>query len=497
MPAGGTPLLGLFMILLEGCPPIPMMPAIPSIFGSVQQVPGFQDVTDRAGLKGQAGRASWGDFNEDGYPDVVFGGSRLFRNNRDGTFTDVTRQTGIGGGHAAVWADFNNDGNLDVCMFGAGNVWIGDGKGKFKLVKYAVGFEEPHAAAVADVNRDGFVDLYIACSNYKADVLVQNSGGRSFAVRWKSPTSYWSRGATAADYNEDGWIDVFVSNYRLDPNQLWVNRGGRLDDRAVPLGAAGDNPDNRKYGWGHTIGSCWADFDNDGHVDLLVGNFSHPPRHQDRVQLLRNLGPPSWKFQDMSAKARIRWQESYATPACADFDNDGRIDFYLTTVYPGDHGVLYRNLGDWRFEDVTRTCGVSTERAYQCAWADFDNDGFLDLLAGGHLFRNRGNGNSWLKVRLRGRDCNGLGIGARVLVEAGGTKFLRVAEAGTGSANQNDPTLHFGLGKTRAKVSLEVVWPCGRRERREVEPCRTILIEEGGASTKGKGPRGRRRIRWR
>ena len=269
----------------------------------------------------------------------------------------------------------------------------------------------------------------------------------------------------AADFNEDGHIDVFASNYRLQPNNLWLNDGkGGLTNAAKAFNVEG----NTKLGcYGHTIGSAWGDLDNDGHLDLFVGNFSHPPDYQDRSQFMRNMGPGgSYHFEDMSKTANLRWQESYASPALGDFDNDGYLDLYFTTVYPGDLSVLYRNLGKWRFEEMKDAAGLALPQTYQAAWADFDNDGCLDLMTGERLFRNTAGGNHWLKVTLKGngRTSNTAAIGAQVRIKRGEQVLTRQVEGGTGEGNQNDLTLHFGLGAGAEDVELEVRWPDGRRQ---------------------------------
>ncbi|RME26364.1 MAG: CRTAC1 family protein, partial [Candidatus Zixiibacteriota bacterium] len=289
-----------------------------------------------------------------------------------------------------------------------------------------------------------------------------------------------ARGVTAADYDEDGDLDIYVSNYRLQPNLLWQNDGrGTFRDVASAQGVAGIGD---LGAWGHTIGSAWGDFDNDGHFDLFVGNFSHPPAYQDRPQFLRNLGPQeSFRFADMSAKAGLRWQESYASPALADFDNDGLLDLYFTTVYPGDTAVLYRNVGKWQFKDVTERAKIRAARTYQAAWADYDRDGDLDLVTGGKLYRNPGSSHHWIEVRLMGTaDVSGTAIGATVRVEVDGRVLVRQVCSATGQGNQNDATLHFGLGNTAGPIALSIRWPNGDEQevRADVDRLVTVRYEK-------------------
>jgi hypothetical protein len=281
---------------------------------------------------------------------------------------------------------------------------------------------------------------------------------------------------TAADFDEDGDIDVYVSNYRLQPNLLWRNDGaGRFADAAGELGAAGDGD---LGAWGHTIGSAWGDLDNDGHFDLFVGNFSHPPEYQDRPKFLRNLGAAQqFRFEDKSTGAGLRWQESYASPTLGDFDNDGLLDLFFTTVYPGDTSVLYRNRGQWRFEDVSAAAKVDVPTTYQAAWADFDNDGYLDLATGGRLFRNPGGNGHWLRVQLTGSGkVNSSAIGAQVRVRLDDQTLTRQVEGATGQGNQNDLTLHIGLGTHAEPVGLEVRWPDGQVQQVETLVDRTVSV---------------------
>ena len=167
----------------------------------------------------------------------------------------------------------------------------------------------------------------------------------------------------------------------------------------------------------------------------------------------------------MTKTAKLRWQESYASPTLGDFDNDGWLDLYFTTVYPGDKSVLYRNLGEWKFAEINEGAGLSLPQTYQAAWADFDNDGALDLMTGGRLFRNPGGPQHWLKVTLAGNSkINAYAIGAQVRIQLGERVLTRQVEGATGQGNQNDLTLHFGLGDRAEPVELEIRWPDGVRQ---------------------------------
>jgi hypothetical protein len=410
--------------------------------------------------------SAWGDYNRDGYVDLS-DGAALWRNNGGTNFTSFA---GFGGG---LWLDYNNDGYLDFITYSVPcRVWRNlAGSNVFELAQsVAVPMPITVGSSGADYDGDGNVDVYLGGFevqdvSYDPDCILYNQQGVSFTNLWQEPAPLKpARGVTACDFDEDGDMDVYVSNYRLEANYLWRNEGGTsMTDVAVAYGVAGDY-DGWSWSYGHTIGSAWGDLDNDGHFDLFVGNFSHSDAWQDRPKFYRNLGAPgSWHFEDRSAAAGLAWQESYASPALGDCDNDGDLDLFFTTVYGGDHPVLYRNDGNWHFTDVTGAEGLGgLGPTYQAAWADIDNDGDLDLVADGKLFVNEGNSNHWLKVALEGAVAvNRAAIGAQVRIRLGNQILVRQVEAGTGQGNQNDLTLHFGLGTNQGPVEVAVYWPNG------------------------------------
>jgi len=291
------------------------------------------------------------------------------------------------------------------------------------------------------------------------------------------------RGVTACDFDNDHDLDVFVSNYRLERNLLWINDGtGQFTDGVMEYEAHGDG---NLGAWGHTIGSAFADLDNDGNFDLFVGNFSHKPAYQDRPMFFRNRGPEhNYKFEDKSDTVGLVWRESFATPAFADIDNDGDLDLYFAIVYSGDRSVIYRNDGDWTFTNITDQTGIPQCRGYQASWADFDNDGDMDLLAAGKLFRNPGNDHHWLKVRLLGKQpINREAIGAQARITIGEQVMTRQVEGAVGEGNYNDPTLHFGLGEHSEPVTVQVTWPDGATQQVEAEVDQTVTIDYGPSAS--------------
>ena len=445
----------------------------------------FQDVTEAVGLSGVSGGvAAWVDFDRDGWVDLYTAG-QLWKNEKGQRFRRVS-DAGLDGD--GIWGDCDNDGYPDFFSW--------SGKGRIFRNLRGKGFEERSdgvpdlpmkvslGAAWGDFDGDGFIDLYVGgyeiwqVSNF-VDVIYRNRGDGKFVEVWRTrgPPKP-ARGIAAADFDEGGDLDVYVSNYRLVANLLWRNDGrGKFEDVATNFGVAGDGG---LGAWGHTIGSAWGDLDSDGHLDLFVGNFSHSPAYQDRPMFLRNQGPPHFHFEDRSSTAGLRWQESYASPALGDFDNDGWLDLFFTTVYAGDRSVLYRNRGGWRFEDVSKQSRVDRPQTYQGAWADHDGDGYLDLMTGGRLFRNPGGKNAWLKVRLRGAGkVNGLAVGARVRIDLEGRVLTRQVESSTGQGNQNDATLHFGLGARTEPVLLKVFWPDGKRTEARAPVNTTVDLSRG------------------
>jgi len=446
----------------------------------------FEDVTERVGLKGVTRTAvAWADYDNDGWVDL-YDGRALWRNDGGKRFVAVA---GLALGGSGVWGDFDNDGYLDLYCGSSGKLFRNLGGKAFADVSDSLP-ERPmkvcRGAVWGDFDGDGDLDLYVGGYEIwqKAvyrDAILRNDGN-AFTEVWRTQAKPMSaRGVTAADFDEDGDLDVYVSNYRLFPNLLWLNDGkGAFRNVAAARGVAGDGD---LGAWGHTIGSAWGDLDSDGHLDLFVGNFSHPPAYQDRPKFLKNLGPDGdWRFEDRSAKAGLRWQESYASPALGDYDNDGHPDLFFTTVYAGDKSVLYRNNGDWTFTDVTGQAHVATEKTYQAAWADYDNDGDLDLMSGGKLFRNPGTANRWLKVRLEGGGkVNRAAIGAQVRVRLGRRTLTRQVEGATGEGNQNDLTLHFGLAGHSGPVELTVLWPDGSTQTLRTPTQRLVVVRKAPA----------------
>ncbi|MAE65245.1 MAG: hypothetical protein CMJ18_13320, partial [Phycisphaeraceae bacterium] len=449
-----------------------------------------------SGFEPGGSHAAWADYNNDGWTDLSI----------DGTMFENIPGTGGGRafrqrrtlGHWGIWGDLNNDGLLDwFTRASPGTVAITEVPGFTYEIRDLPALPETRqsrGAAFADFNGDGWIDLYVGAyedfpSAYYKDALLLNNQGESFTVHWVQGLDAVvtrgrprpARGVAAADFDNDGDPDIYTSNYRLEPNGLWVNDGaGNITDQASSRGVSG---------FAHTIGSSWGDIDSDGNLDLFVGNFSHPG--QEPAHFMRNLGPGGgYAFERMDSLDGADWQESYASPSLADYDNDGDLDLLFTTVYPGNAARLYRNDGNWNFTNVTGSEGLGgVTVTYQNAWADYDNDGDLDVIVNGTLYDNDlDNANRWLKVALHGGSgMNATAIGAQVRIRTGGRTYTREVMSSTGEGNGDDHVLHFGLGGASGSVPVEITWPDGTvetfsttlnrridRTRQQAEPGRII-----------------------
>ncbi len=479
----------------------------------------FTDVTDSVGLAGRREtRVAWGDYDNDGYDDLLLNGCCLFRNDSGHTFVDVTESSGIrsASGRGGIWADYDNDGWLDFWMSGSSGsdlLWQNN-RGCFVDVTSRVGGPADtyptEGAAWADFDNNGWVDLY--CANYEdwaththfPDRLWRNYQGTFVAgakqLDQSDPTGqkFAGRGVSCADFDDDGDADCFVANYRLCENLLWCNLGdGTFENLAGRLGVSGDEVD----GWyGHTIGATWGDFDNDGDLDLFTADLAHPRyiEFSNRSRLYENQGPKSVpRFRDRRADLGIRYEETHSDPAWADVDNDGDLDLYITSVYEGRRSFLYENqllsstggtsVGPRQgasFAEVTWLSGTRCYNGWGCAFADYDNDGDQDLVVGSgsglRLFRNdTKNENHWVKVKAIGRKSNRSAIGCRITVARGRFRVVREVEGGKGTTSQNSFTQHFGLGRSRRPVTVSVRFGSGVTVTvRRVRPDQLLAVEE-------------------
>jgi len=472
----------------------------------------FRDVTEAAGLPRTNARPAWGDYDNDGDPDLVLSGSLLYRNEGDGTFTNVTEAAGLTGlpGSGGIWADFDNDGRLDFYVSTSSpdvhynRVMHGNDDGTFtEITESAFGgadnynYENTEAMALGDYDLDGYVDVFAGAyerdlSSCQWDRFFYNNGDLTFTdisetIGIQETYRQCARGIQWIDFDNDGDPDIHVSNYRLDRNQMWINDGAYLTDLAADLGLAGEAV-NGSYG--HTIGSVWGDIDQDGDFDVIDANLAHPRfiDFSDKTMVLLNNGAPDWTFTNVFETCGVRYCETHSNPNLVDVDLDGDLDLYITSVYVGYLNHFYLNRlvedGELQFELYTYESGLRVDNGWGSAWADYDGDGDPDLFSYG-LWRNdfSAKDGAWLKVKVQGTTTNRAGLGARIAVSAGGKTYLREVQGGSGTTCQDDLVAHFGLGAAALIDRLEVAFPGGATEvLTDLQPDRTVTVVEGSTT---------------
>ncbi len=446
----------------------------------------FHNVSEDAGIGGMS-KMAWGDYDNDGWEDLLVNGRTLYRNLHDGTFENVSEASGITQhniSHSATWGDYDNDGNLD--FYGVSNdhnlydqLWHSNGDGTFSQVQEDVwlfhGSNPTAACGWGDADNDGCLDLYIANSEdwndgnpvYYRDYFFHfDPIDRIFLDITPADIArnrYYGRSAAWCDFDMDGDMDFYVSNYRLQPNYLMVNQGDlEFENQAGQRGVAGVQ---QQGAYGHTIGSAWADYDNDGDFDLFAANLAHPRfiAFSDKCMLYRCSGAPDYTFEDVREEAGITYDETASSPAWGDYDNDGWLDIFITSVYDGRQPYFYRSNGGGTFTNVNYPTGFhnTCNNTWGLTWCDYDHDGDLDLAVGGGggLFHNSGNDGNWMQLVLRGVNVNKFAFGCYAQVFSGDQKFLRHVEGASGTESCQPPmTLHYGLGEIDHIDSLVVTW---------------------------------------
>jgi hypothetical protein len=453
----------------------------------------FSDVTDKAGLT----RPGWGqgccvgDYDNDGFEDLFvsyWGRNVLYHNNGDGTFTDVSEKAGVAGtenrwGAGCCFLDYDRDGHLDL------------------FVADYVNFDPARAPKPGEAAYCNYNDIPVPCGPQGfaggTNILYRNRGDGTFADvseesgiarprgassmvfvgrNWQ-PIGSYGMGAVAADFDNDGWPDIYVASDSV-PSLLYRNNRDRtFREVAVPAGCAFDENGVALSGMGVAV----ADFDGDGWLDIARTNFS-----EQVTTLYRNYG--NGAFEDASIRAGLGINRKYLGFGVGffDFDNDGWKDLFLANghVYSQiaekklhisykQPKVLYRNLGNGRFEDVSAKAGpaIRAENLGRgCAFGDFDNDGDVDVVVNNldgppTLLRNDGgNRGNWIMIKCVGTRSNRSGIGTRVKVIIG--EHIQIDEVMSGSSyySQNDLRLHFGLGRATEVDSVEIAWPSGLKE---------------------------------
>ncbi|MCH2128471.1 MAG: FG-GAP-like repeat-containing protein [Pirellulaceae bacterium] len=427
---------------------------------------------------------AWADFNNDGFTDLHAGS--LYQNNGGNGFTQVN-SFGTGS-----WGDYDNDGWLDYALKDAGMVYKNVNGNSFTGIEFGENFPNgpKEASTFFDLGGDGDLDVYIAGYENEAqgfapvaDVIYEYDSDTGTFLYNASPGGRNGRGLAVLDYNEDLLDDVYVTNYRLQANNLWENSGSSsfstFSDVASSMGATG--------GHGHGGGSSVGDYNNDGHIDIFAQNFAHPGQPESRF--LINKGPAgNYAFEDWGTNG-VAFVESYLNSATGDVDNDGDLDVWLSAVY-GESARLYvSNLGlstgSFSVSEATGAYGLSgVGVTTQGAFGDMDNDGDLDFVTNnGTVYVNdtsQTTSNNWLRVKLVGNgiNVNAMAFGTVVRANLGnGVILSRHVEGASGrGSNQNEQTLHFGLGSHSGPVPLEITWRDGTLRNVTVDPNQTITI---------------------
>lgn len=522
----------------------------------------FEDVTAAAGIRfmhrsGASGQkylpetlgsgVAFFDADGDGWQDLFFvnstawpgrgkpATSALYRNNRNGTFTDVTSGAGLGAalyGLGVAAADYDSDGRTDlyITALGANRLLRNLGAFTFADMTVSAGVGDPSfstSAAWLDYDKDGRLDLFVA--NYVAwdaakdlwctldgrtksyctpesypgqsPTLYRNAGGGRFdnvtAKAGISDKTSKGLGITVLDYDGDSWPDLFVAN-DTQPNRLYRNLGnGSFSDVAVSAGVAFNEAGVARAGMGVDA----ADYNGSGRPSLIIGNFSN-----EMMALYTNQG--NGLFVDDAPRSTIgRSTRLSLTFACFffDFDLDGWPDIFAANGHVADDisavqptlkyaqpSHLFRNLGNGRFDDVSGTVGAALQRPVVgrgAAYADYDQDGDLDIVitsnnGAARLLRNSGgNVRNSLRIRLTGQASNRDAIGAVVSVTAGGRRRSAMVRSGSSYLSQSELPLTFGLG-TGTDAAIEVAWPSGRRDIvQKVTANQTLTITEGTGVT--------------
>ena len=497
----------------------------PAAFESKESVGRFVDVAAHARVDyfGNAGGTVADDFDGDGLTDLVVTTvntcepMRFYRNTGDGRFEDRTARAGLSeqlGGINLTQADYDNDGRLDLFVMRGGwefpmrnSLLRQNADGTFTDVTAESGLYDPegqtHSAAWGDYDRDGRLDLFVAHETTPSRLYRNRGDGRFEDVtdRARVGLSAYSKGAVWGDYDGDGDPDIYVSNYR-DQNFLFRNNGdGTFEEVAVELGVA--NPRFSFPTW-------FFDYDNDGRLDILVASFSPSikdvvrgylglPVQGETIKLYRNDGRGG--FEDVTKRVGLDRFVPGMGSNFGDLDNDGYLDFYLGTGTPSYSSlvpnVMFRNHDGRYFADVTTSTGTGhLQKGHGVAFTDLNNDGLQDVFAnlggavfgdayGDALFRNPGgHGNHWLSVRLVGVKSNRSALGAKIrltVVGPDGKESLRFREVtGGGSFGSSSLAQAIGLGKARRVKTLEVWWPASdtRQTFRDVPADQFIEVRE-------------------
>jgi hypothetical protein len=485
----------------------------------------------------------------EGFPKGQEPHCRLFKNNRDGTFTDVTKGSGLdvrsGWGQACCVGDYNNDGRDDlfVTYYGQNALYRNNGNGTFTDVTKEAGLLQPGpktrwntGCTFVDYDKDGHLDLFVAnyvdldlktapppeagpCT-YKGllvacgppglpggkNILYHNNGNGTFsdvsekAGIWRTAGTY-GLSVAASDLDNDGWPDIYVANDSTTATLYQNQKDGTFKDIAIESGAALSPEGKPQAGMGVSIG----DYNRDGNLDVVKTNFAG-----DTDSLYTNLGDANFEDRTYPSGLGVNTRLLGWGVGFFDMDNDGWLDILMSNghVYPevdrsktdlkyAEHKYLYRNLQNGRFEEVTDQGGpgiLENAPARGCAFGDYNNDGAIDIIvncvnAVPQVLRCDSTWKrNWIKIKLAGVKSNRTGIGSRVIVVAK-TKpdapkpLTQMDELRSGGSyfSQNDMRMHFGLDQATKVDSVEVRWLSGQVDHFEnLEVNRSYLLQEGG-----------------
>jgi hypothetical protein len=463
----------------------------------------FAEITDKAGLRrsGWASSVCVGDYDNDGYDDLFityWGQNVLYRNNGDGTFNDVTHKAGLATrqtrwGSGATFVDYDRDGKLD--LFVANYL-------KFDIATTPEPGKGPNCTWKGVAVNCGPKGLPT-----DTNLLYRNNGDGSFTDVSEGSGIAKVRGrysmtATTIDFNNDGWTDIYVACDSTASTLYSNNRDGTFTDVAVEAGCAYNEDGQAQAGMGVATG----DYNNDGLVDIFKTHFS-----DDLPALYRNSGRGF--FDDASRAAgfdHTRYVEWGA--GLTDFDNDGWPDILIATgnVYPEVEKIfkdyphrgprlVFQNLRNGTFKEVTAQMGsgiLSPKSSRGCAFGDFDNDGDVDvlvmnmnepplLLRNDYINKRTRETNNWLELKLIGTKSNRSAIGARLLLKAGSRVQVQEITSQSSYYSHNDSRLHFGLGQNEKVDAIEIRWPSGFTETlRDVPANRIVTIKEGSGEVR-------------
>jgi hypothetical protein len=449
-------------------------------------------------LAGGSSGISWVDYNNDGFQDLLIvgkgSGTALFKNNGDGTFGKPTGtgipSSGLGGGS---WADFDNDGYLDLLLAGANALYRNNGNGTFTKWPFNAGGINSYCVSWVDIDSDGFPDL--SFGNYFTGGLNgffhNNRNGTFTKITNSIPAldKSNSQGMSWGDYDNDGRPDLFVANTGSQKCLLYHNEGNgsfsKVTNSPVTTVAG-------KFACG-----AWGDYDNDGWLDLFVCGYNqkHFLWHNNRDGTF---------IQVSNAGSIVTDSGDDQTCAWADYDNDGYLDLFITSggLTYGLKDSLYRNNGDGSFTKITRGSLVNDNgEGGGAAWGDFNRDGFPDLFVSNwqnistgdkenYLYLNNGNTNNWLTIKCEGRVSNRAAIGAKVRIKANiyGKDIWQLREISAGGAYVSQHSLEpsFGLADATNVLVVRIEWPSGIvQELTNVAPRQFLVVREPSTITAG------------